>query len=132
MDDMERVEIQSTTPAIDQLHSVADRFNEQVRYTSPRTTETKVDRTVLSPRRPISDRQHLTCLPIESCRSHSVRERCCARTSTRTGRASFRSCCMDGIAVDRTPSNGVIGTAHPGDRKPRATRRCRSQFQQVV
>ena len=41
MDDMERVEIQKHNAAIDQLQSVADRFNEQVKVYKAKTDKSK-------------------------------------------------------------------------------------------
>ena len=39
IDEMERVEVQKHNAAIDQLHSVADRFNEQVKVYKARTSD---------------------------------------------------------------------------------------------
>jgi hypothetical protein len=41
MDDMERVEVQKHNAAIDQLHSVADRFNEQVKVYKAKNDKSK-------------------------------------------------------------------------------------------
>jgi len=41
MDDMERVEVQKHNAAIDQLQSVADRFNEQVKVYKAKNDKTK-------------------------------------------------------------------------------------------
>ena len=41
MDDMERVEVQKHNAAIDQLQSVADRFNEQVKVYKAKNDKSK-------------------------------------------------------------------------------------------
>ena len=65
--DMERVEVQKHNAAIDQLQSVADRFNEQVKVYKAKSDETPRSAAVLTPAE--ADEligQHLQCLPIES------------------------------------------------------------------